>query len=133
MIPLGFPYFRLVNIGWFPSSPYFRLINVGWFPCLKIKKFVGFNKFHFMFFDRYEIHILAFGDVFWWKSYHVPILISTKLYQKMYSLFSQKIGKWDKPVHRLSTIFVFFDVHTYKHNIFPGGSQIFLYCWSILV
>ena len=52
MMPLGFPFYRLFNIRWFPS--------------LKIKKFgdsLTWKKwphFHFMFCARYEIHIQAF-------------------------------------------------------------------------
>ena len=36
-----------------------------------------------MFFDRYGIHIQAFGDVFLWTFYHFPILISTKLFKQL--------------------------------------------------
>ena len=69
MIPSGFPYYRLINIGWFPSFPYYRRINVRWLPSLKIKKCgvpllenrkVTRNPFHV--FDRSEIHIQAFLD-----------------------------------------------------------------------
>ena len=49
MIPLGFPYYRLFNIAWFPS--------------LKIEKFLGIAKFTFHVFDRYEIHIQASVDL----------------------------------------------------------------------
>ena len=59
----GSPYFRLINVRWFPSFPYFRLVSVGWFPSLKIEKFIGFTTFPFHVFDRYEIHIQAFADV----------------------------------------------------------------------
>ena len=36
---LGFPYYRLIDVGWFPSFTYYRLIHIGWCPFLKIKKF----------------------------------------------------------------------------------------------
>ena len=36
---LGYPYYRLINVGWYLPSPYYRLINVLWLPFLKIKKF----------------------------------------------------------------------------------------------
>ena len=35
------------------------------FPYLKIKKFVGFTKFPFHVFDRYEIHIQDFWEFIW--------------------------------------------------------------------
>ena len=73
---LGFPFYRLTNIGWFPSFPYYGLFNIWWIPFLKIEKFIRFkNVLCFQkifgtyyqtsiscFFDRYEIHIQAFFD-----------------------------------------------------------------------
>ena len=44
--------------------PFLENKKVWGFPYLKIKKL---PHFHFMIFDRYDIHIQAFGDVFYGK------------------------------------------------------------------
>ena len=51
---LPFPDFRLINVGWCPSS---KIKKVWGVPYLKIEKL---SNVLFMFFDRYEIHIQVF-------------------------------------------------------------------------
>ena len=65
----SFPNYRLINIGWFPPFHYYRLFNIRWFPSLKIKnggfpylKIKKLSNFHFMFFK--EFCIQAVGYIF---------------------------------------------------------------------
>ena len=58
--------------------PFYRLINIGWFPCLEIKQFSWLTNVHFMLFDRYEIHIQALLE-FINGNFSFSILISTKI------------------------------------------------------
>ena len=48
----------------FPFLPLFENKTNWGFPYLKINRFGGFTKFIFHAFDRYEIQIQAFGDIF---------------------------------------------------------------------
>ena len=43
--------------------PFLENKKVWAFPYLKIHEYGGFTKFPFHVFDRYEIHIQAFGDI----------------------------------------------------------------------
>ena len=107
--------------------PYFRLINIRWFRSLKMEKFLGFTKFPFQVFDRYEIHIQAFGDSIY-AFLHFSILIFTTLY-KTY-------------IHNKKTVPMPFrkvwfskysDSHIWKINTFKDVPIFSYIVWSILV
>ena len=134
MIPLGFPYYQLINIGCFPSFPYFRLIHVRWIPSLNIKSLgipLPENKklphLHFMFFDRYEIHVQTFGDV----SYRQFIIFQSSSSQsdikQMYSCWYKKHvhqknnkktkTKWWIYLSKISKHFKISDSHIWKYML----------------
>ena len=62
MIPLGFPYYRLINIGWFP--------------CLKIERFIGFKD------------VLCFQNIFgtYYQNSISCFLIDVKFISKLCSI-----------------------------------------------
>ena len=64
--------------------------NLRGIPLLENKKVVGFTKFPFHVFDRYEIHIQAFWDFIYANFIIFPILIFTKYDKHEIRIFSKQ-------------------------------------------
>ena len=85
----GFHYPKIENL------PKFHSIPISCFPYLKIKKL---SSFHFMFFDRYVIHIQTFVEFI-----NVKLIISRSSpprnsFWNMYSFFHKKMQKLGKRI-----------------------------------
>ena len=85
-----------------------------------------------MFFDRYEIHIQAFANVFY-RGFIIP---DPHLHKTIFKICTQTFTKQTEQRNKTTwhlghTFFENFqnenEPHIYKDNMFPGCSHIFLY------
>ena len=93
---------------------------------LKIEKLANA---HFMFFDRYEMHIQYFVDLFN-HVYNLPILIFINFDKQWGTQISSKKQTNEHTAHKTLTTN---GSHIYKHNIFKNSSGSFLICLGVLV
>ena len=102
------------------------------FPSLKINKFGGFTKFLFHVFDRSEINIQAFGDIFYgafiifessYPQNYIEIYILILIHKNEMLIISKK--KMVSRTHDFQT-FSIFESHIYKNNIFQDVPIFFL-------
>ena len=78
-----------------------------------------------MCFDRYEIHIQAFGDFIYAHFIFCPILIFTKIfYDNLGTHIFKKQNEVKRTFNKIKKHFV--GPHIHKDNMFPGGSHNFL-------
>ena len=122
MIPLGFPYFRIFNIGWLPF--------------LNIKKFGGSLTWKY---KSYQMSISCFlidmkfisklSRFYQTNLYDFPIPSFTTLFHARLGTQHFKNTKTWYLWHTCFENFHFSESHIYIDNISPGCFHIFLYRW----
>ena len=123
--------------------PYFRLLNIWWFPSLKIKNGDSLTwklpHFHFMFLIDMKFRSKLL-EMCLWKMYHFSILISTNVYKEkinkyiyiyIYSCFEKK-RKHEKCVYTFQQL-VFFQILRYEKYVWKMIPWFSCTRWSILV
>ena len=80
--------------------PYFRLINIRWFPSLKMEKFEGFTKLPFHAFWWIWNSYPSFWKCFWWKIYHFRSSSSQIYITTRYSFSKTNTQNYDETRNR---------------------------------